>query len=97
MLETCARPHASSIRKSPDFPQEAQLRLPLFRETDARSGLLIPNTAATERLRGRLQGAVTLASIRRLPLEPRLRFFCALLGPFGFYPAIQPRALAEIR
>ena len=43
-----------------------------------------------------LSSDVELSTLKRLEFEPRFRFFGALLTPFGFYPAVQPGALARI-
>ena len=49
-----AAPALASIRTDAPVPED-QLRLPLFREVNGRSGLIITNSSRTERLRRFLQ------------------------------------------
>jgi hypothetical protein len=62
-----------SLRRSASFSEEAQLRLPLYREVSARTGLLIPNTGATERLRRFLQSTLPLGAQDQIAEEIRAR------------------------
>jgi len=73
MTSTSAARLSSSIRKLAGFSEEAQLRLPLYREVSARTGLLIPNTAGSERLRRFLQSTLPLGSQEQIAEEIRAR------------------------
>lgn len=73
MSSTCAAPAISSLRKLAGFSEGSQLRLPLYREVSARTGLLIPNTAATERLRRFLQSTLPLGAQDQIAEEIRAR------------------------
>jgi hypothetical protein len=128
MLTSSATASGSSIRTSPVLSEE-QLRLPLFREVGARTGLLIPNSTTTERLRRFLQSTMplgtetaiadelrarrariadelegrvvlsvdaTLGAAARIGPMHRLRFFAAMLTPFGMCPVFRPTAIEAL-
>jgi hypothetical protein len=53
----CGRSERDTFR-NPSVDSDHQLRLPLYREVSGRTGLLIPNSARTERLRRFLQSSL---------------------------------------